>query len=322
MAPFTRAGGRKRILALGPVNTTGLASLPVETLREIISHFETIPVPCSLSMARTCRRLRSVLVVLAYERLESCASFKISDKRMHPGYYGRQPHELTKELIRQVEIVTIRDPSLAQIVTAVLFDLSSATVFPEFVQGLSAMPNLETIQLLYVERHARKHKSLDPPTRLANELRGRLFASVRTLVIPMAALELVECCPQIEHLTIDDTVPYAIRPDVVPKIAAQAKQLRVFRCRSIPGHCLKDLVQGMPLLEEMPSIYTYQLRSEDLYLLKGIKNLANITLDARIGTSREFVEIAKQILRSSDAQMPKEVLVIHNNNRDQTSYAV
>jgi hypothetical protein len=121
----------------------------------------------------------------------------------------------------------------------VLFDLSSATVFPEFVQGLSAMPNLETIQLLYVERHARKHKSLDPPTRLVNEFRGRLFASVRTLVIPMAALELVACCPQIEHLTIDDTVPYAIRPDVVPKIAAQAKQLRVFRCRSIPGHCLK-----------------------------------------------------------------------------------
>jgi hypothetical protein len=47
---------------------------------------------------------------------------------MHPGYYGSAewherdiPHELTKELIRQVEIVTIRDPSLAQYVKFVSY---------------------------------------------------------------------------------------------------------------------------------------------------------------------------------------------------------
>ncbi|KAJ6624681.1 hypothetical protein B0H10DRAFT_2005612 [Mycena sp. CBHHK59/15] len=44
MPPRTRGAGRVRLMALGPVNTTGLAALPVETLLEITAHLKTVPV--------------------------------------------------------------------------------------------------------------------------------------------------------------------------------------------------------------------------------------------------------------------------------------
>ncbi|KAJ6597575.1 hypothetical protein DFH09DRAFT_82676 [Mycena vulgaris] len=99
MPPRTR---KARLMALGPVNTTGLPALPVETLHEIISHFAGAPLPCPSHIARvlsrmhlerpkalrvlseTCRRLRSVFLTPAWERLEACASESVPDTYRFP----------------------------------------------------------------------------------------------------------------------------------------------------------------------------------------------------------------------------------------------
>ncbi|KAJ6624665.1 hypothetical protein B0H10DRAFT_2212458 [Mycena sp. CBHHK59/15] len=183
-------------MALGPVNNTGLAALPVETLLEITTHLKTVPVPCNISthhflscvylerlnalraLSETCKRLRSVFLEQAWRRLEAYASARGSDAYENTHYWhyrfsgrrsifstGREK-ELARALLWQAEVVTIRNPDLAQYVKffpqsiehtkyelmgyrrrrITLADWCADTVYAEFARCLSLLPNLETIQ--------------------------------------------------------------------------------------------------------------------------------------------------------------------------------
>ncbi|KAJ6597590.1 hypothetical protein DFH09DRAFT_1304381 [Mycena vulgaris] len=158
-------------MALGPVNTTGLPSLPVEILQEIVSHLPGGPVPCTVYMSgvllgthlarskalralsETCRRLRDVFIASAWEHIEACVSrgtswdlfslfslFELSRSSI--------ARELARELVRQTEVINIRNPSLAEhvrVVSVVLTEWYAETVYPEFFSSLSLLPNLNTI---------------------------------------------------------------------------------------------------------------------------------------------------------------------------------
>ncbi|KAJ6624659.1 hypothetical protein B0H10DRAFT_2212453 [Mycena sp. CBHHK59/15] len=158
MPPRTRGAGRVRLIFLGPENTTGLATLPVEMLLEITAHLKTVPVPHIIA-------LLPVLVFLE----QACASTRVSDayEKRHYRYGGMNTvsstnpnleKELAKALVRQAEIVTIRNPDLAirqvcpavKIVTVTFADWCADTVYAEFARCLSVFPNLETIQILRV----------------------------------------------------------------------------------------------------------------------------------------------------------------------------
>ncbi|KAJ6597630.1 hypothetical protein DFH09DRAFT_1304414 [Mycena vulgaris] len=56
--------------------------------------------------------------------------------------------ELARELVRQTEVITIHNPSLAEnvrVVSVVLTEWCAETVYPEFFSSLSLLPNLNTI---------------------------------------------------------------------------------------------------------------------------------------------------------------------------------
>jgi hypothetical protein len=75
-----------------------------------------------------CRSLRSIFLPYVWQRIEVCANPRIPDKTSVADARRLQrklvTKELATELITQLEIVTIRDPTLAQYVRYVCFPYS------------------------------------------------------------------------------------------------------------------------------------------------------------------------------------------------------
>ncbi len=132
MPPRTRSGRAEKLEAQelvksGRANIAGLAAVPSELLVNIISHFSCIPVPDKgpyhrclppqllerfetlQSLSQTCRRLRSVVLPIMWEKIEV-------EVRSLPGKDQGYPKRLATELVRQLEVVTVRDPTLAHYV--------------------------------------------------------------------------------------------------------------------------------------------------------------------------------------------------------------
>ncbi|RDB23833.1 hypothetical protein Hypma_008941 [Hypsizygus marmoreus] len=194
-------------------NTKGLPALPTELLLEIVSYFPSIPIPtsdltvCSQSqlerinilqaLSQMCRSLRSVFLPLTWQRIEVyAASHTVFLARISRRGDSRRKKELATELVRQLEIVTIRDPTLAayvKIVNVVLTDYCSKTVFREFVRCLALFPNLHTMQIL----GAGDNQERDLNVAFA----GYTFPSVRTLIVPGFASAILKACPDVKSVT-------------------------------------------------------------------------------------------------------------------------
>ncbi|PPR02584.1 hypothetical protein CVT24_002156 [Panaeolus cyanescens] len=134
-----RASGR-------PINSTGFAALPNEIYGEIASHIPSVSVSCHSieeheeltrknassdkferhftlhNLSITCRALRPVFQRYLWQTIEVFDSFKLIDgrslpswcKRMVMGYDNTNLKLYAEELLRQLEVVTVRDTSLAQ----------------------------------------------------------------------------------------------------------------------------------------------------------------------------------------------------------------
>jgi len=115
-------------------NTSGLAMLPPELLDEIISYLPQIETPFIKDLAQplpdnesglerlaflrvlsqTCRSLRRFALPLCWEAIQAVSCDKNKANGQMFIWDWRKP--VATDLIRQLEIVTVRDPSLAQYV--------------------------------------------------------------------------------------------------------------------------------------------------------------------------------------------------------------
>ncbi|KAJ7653135.1 hypothetical protein DFH06DRAFT_527170 [Mycena polygramma] len=345
----TRSGGRPNLTdSTDPGSSdSGLTSLPVDVLDEIVSHFPTVSVPlleaqilsCSylirtrtlLALSETCRRFRSVFLPSAWRHLEICASRRVVSQVTKSYYYNnhatkvidveqrwgpQMATEFARELVWQMEVVTVRNPALAsnvRVVSVLLSEWSAATVFPEFFRCLALLPNLHTIQIVRApSKSARRYgyKKLNDP--FGRALSGYNFPGVRTLVLHEAALGLVQCCPNVDTLTLNNSFNILALP--LPVIAQYAPHLRSLNSAPLAARSVLDLARLLPNLQDIPPIRTSGLTTDTLKHLAKMKNLHKLVLvewnellPAGDGEPRpatlELVAVAKQVLRGSSSSV-------------------
>ena len=144
MAPRKRRGVGRVKGSINPppisthaVNTCGFAALADEIYLEIVSYLPSVPIPTSdsihlksypkirrvrhetfLSLTQTSRSLRRFFWRYLWQRIEVREGMKIGDKYdfLEDTYTITRQKKYAIELVRQLEIVTIRNPLLAQYV--------------------------------------------------------------------------------------------------------------------------------------------------------------------------------------------------------------
>ncbi|TRM67528.1 hypothetical protein BD626DRAFT_625964 [Schizophyllum amplum] len=204
-------------------------SLPDELLLEVVNSYPRVSLHTKrtalygeeylvrhrsiYALSQTCRRLRNVFLPYVWQSIEAFASkYQVDDpakpNRMNLPDGILWKKELATDLVRQLEIVTIRDPTLApyvQTVTVWLSDYSWAGVWPEFCRALAELPNLHTLHIVY---------SMQATGRWIFEKRSflemldrRSLPSVRNLAIPWKLANLLPSMPETQRLYFTDATP-------------------------------------------------------------------------------------------------------------------
>ncbi|KAK0200096.1 hypothetical protein DFS33DRAFT_217786 [Desarmillaria ectypa] len=197
----------------------GLPSLPIELLLEIFSYWPSIPISWPESPAlfpniylershtiraltQTCTSLRAILLPLAWQNLEACASRDLRNegrpsRRSKPSLAEKYGDEVATELVRQAEIVTIRNPSLAthvQTVSVTLTKIYATRVFEEFARCLTLLPNIKTLQIFGLEFAGAE-------TKLSRAFASVILPSVRRLAVPHEGVALFPSVPNVLDIT-------------------------------------------------------------------------------------------------------------------------
>ncbi|KAL1746658.1 hypothetical protein HDZ31DRAFT_3483, partial [Schizophyllum fasciatum] len=194
-----------------------LGTLPTELLMIVIASYPQLPLYVGgcipgdeylvrhrtiYALSQTCSRLRSVFLPLVWQSIEvfSCPPVRRVARydEILPPSGTRWKKVLATELIRQLEIVTVRDPTLANYVQTVritLTDYSAKGVFPEVCRALAAMPNLRTLHILDVVDVESESQAL---VREFNKMKPLL--TVRDLAIPAKLAGIIPLMPNVQRL--------------------------------------------------------------------------------------------------------------------------
>jgi len=208
-------------------NTTGLAIFPDELLLEILSYYPDHEPELNddivrdadahfarrerlIALSQTCRNLRRFLRPYVWRRIEVFTGMQVSTGIL------RTSRQLAFELVRQLEIVTIRDPSLAEyvkyvepnrnlellkngslltfemtsVVNVMLGDCSVKNVVGELARCLAIFPNLHTLKL----NHVKVAVALCP-TIYFGFGRFKPFPQIRSIAVPTHCNSLLEYFP-------------------------------------------------------------------------------------------------------------------------------
>ncbi|KAF8060831.1 hypothetical protein FPV67DRAFT_1587292 [Lyophyllum atratum] len=360
MAPRTRsrkgpsreeALAHQRAVLAGPVNTTGLPALPVELLLETISYFPTIPIPIvgddmystsyldrpqlCRALSQTCRSLRSRFLPLSWQRIEVCVTTRKKPKNKSASQLASCKRYFATELVRQLEIVTIRDPSLAayvKIVNVRLSDVSSDRVMVELVRCLELFPNLHTVQLLEMKYDYRTGIcSTGIYSNIRDAFRGKQFSSVHTLVVPsFIGEDILHSFPGARFIKIRSLGWHMSMLEKVVMNCREVTELRGFEHVDYSDSkypFMEDMIKGLPKTRHITlNVCNPSLTTDVIRQLSQFPNLSSIELE--IGTHpnanrvsvrvRELRKRAQAVLRALppvDTSGPKRRVVLTRNSR-------
>ncbi|KDR85673.1 hypothetical protein GALMADRAFT_234678 [Galerina marginata CBS 339.88] len=246
------------------VNSSGLAIFPDELLLEILGHYPEIPFPTVeqqefnandhiarretlLALSKTCRNLRRFFRPYIWHRIEVCAGMRVENHILQAGQ-NLDKVKFNLELVRQLEIVTIRDPTLAEYVTVINVEVKDYSVGPllaELARSISLFPNLHTVKLQVTH-----HLNSDVPTRKAFSKYS--YPQIRSLILCRCAYPLLRSCPQARSIRTTEKYPSL---DLMPAMLGTLK---------FP--CLEELEIRIPfdhlevIVEAFPGLRTVVLR--------------------------------------------------------------
>ncbi|KAF8595360.1 hypothetical protein BDV93DRAFT_515035 [Ceratobasidium sp. AG-I] len=183
----------------------GFTKLPLELHLKIISHFPVIPDAVILADPWTFQRSIDGPEYLARFHLSGSWGFYLPlcwerVQVMLSGANRKWQNDLGRGLEIQSEGLITKSPHLlplVKIVTVCLVPSKICKPMPSFVELLANLPNLHTIQIV--------NRDSDVLTGLLRKLfYGRVLPSVRSVILPSDAYDILRCCPGIREVTCNE----------------------------------------------------------------------------------------------------------------------
>ena len=239
MAPRNRVGrfkGRATTQASSStqaVNTSSFPALADEIYLEVLLYIPAVPIPSAtdsplyselcrsrhetlLSLSQTSHSLRRFFWRYLWQHIEVCEGMKIRDEHLPRINQDIRTHrKYNAELVCQLEIVTIRNPQLAQHVKSVLIpiirlkmcsfmnsyldifiaDYSFDTVIAELARCLRLFSNLHMVQIKVASDSKRSlHKIF------ARTFKDYSYPQIRDVSVMVLSQSFIASCPEARHV--------------------------------------------------------------------------------------------------------------------------
>ncbi|KAF9482372.1 hypothetical protein BDN70DRAFT_919157 [Pholiota conissans] len=206
-----------------PSNTKGLPCLADELYLEILSHFPPFPLPINHktrdiqpygdrrlvldALSQTCRALRRVSLRYRWQRIEVYSEMDLGKGPLPKVRHNSRgvstcSKAYAEELVRQLEVVTVREPALAEFVDVLdiyVTDYSAKTIVPELARCMSLMPNLHTIQI-YLEWKG--IFGFDYAQLIPCGFHRYVYPQIRTACVSMNAFPILSRAPNVKALHV------------------------------------------------------------------------------------------------------------------------
>ncbi|KAJ7210544.1 hypothetical protein GGX14DRAFT_520560 [Mycena pura] len=233
-------------------SSNGLLAVPVEILDLISMHFgPCIPIPSRVpdaampkeyrdrtlslrALSQTCHHLRLVFLTLLWETWNICVS-----PPSGAAFYkvlGDQLQRTSLGLVSEPELL-----SLVKTVNVVLTRYSAAEVLPPFARCLTQMPNLHTLQITHAHRAMTTH--------LKDNFAGISLPSIRKIILPSWAHEVLRCCPEVRHVVCSDGQKDESK--LVSAIAKCCKKVEIIEWFWLQDNSVKRLVKAAPNITQV-----------------------------------------------------------------------
>ncbi|KDR77400.1 hypothetical protein GALMADRAFT_404872 [Galerina marginata CBS 339.88] len=156
-----------------------------------------------LALSQSCRSLRWYLRPYIWSRIEVCPG------TLDEFSEGRRKSEIAisrmynEELVRQLEMVTVRDPSLAKLVKLInveVTDFSIASVLLELARCMTLFPNLHVVKL-GISPSTPSTSYNNPLYKSAKRaISGYSYPQIEVVSLSQAAYPLLFCCPNLRSV--------------------------------------------------------------------------------------------------------------------------
>ncbi|KAJ3501529.1 hypothetical protein NLJ89_g9298 [Agrocybe chaxingu] len=317
--------------ALKATNTKGIAVFPDELLLEILSYFpptalttreyyqEDLDAQAARSevldaLCQVCSNLRRFFRPYVWQRIEVRPGMLVNGEELNDSTKrGRREYNL--ELLRQLEIVTIRDPALAeyvQIVNVYVAAYSVRPVLDELARCLALFTNLHTITLDMRIGIQTGQKHPVPGT-----FDRYQYPQIKNVYLGYSASYILPSCPQVRKIfSLGDN-------DFKLEMAVNKCPLVVTLPYNFAPH---ELLLAFPKLEKVSlNLTARELRStnEMFNAVSSLEHLKHLTLHVipdsiRSGgpTNEELKQRSKELLLERQRHDKQDkTLVVHEKKQ-------
>ncbi|KAJ3507701.1 hypothetical protein NLJ89_g6161 [Agrocybe chaxingu] len=277
-------------------NAHGLCALPDELYSEIVAHLPSVPILCNLrdpvqeclytrltlsALSRTCRVLRRAIVPHLWQRIEvydgmmtASGTLRVASFRQNTPENQRN-QRFNGEVFRQLEVVTVVDPSLAahvRILNIRVQNYDVDSILRKLMSSMALFPNLHTVQL---DLHTPFEYSA-----LKNSLFAQyVYPQIRNLAISRGSENFIACCPGLKRFQ-------AIRQcawQALLKTVCRYPQIEVIGGLLFVDYPVADVVKHLPNLRDI-TLDRFILRKglDPLMPFSELPKLQTIRLDMTI----------------------------------------
>jgi len=252
------------------------------------------------ALSKTSKLLRSRCLAIAWQNVKLCGIDLGKQRLCSDMVIG----EVTEAGIRVLNACPYLLPFI-QTVSVILGTYRQAKIIPELAGCLATIPNLDTIQVIFVDSGSRMQ------TVIKDAFRGKQFPSVRRITLPSSACEIIRRCPNVEEVTCVDGGGGQI---VQSLVVGECRQVRILRGIHAPLTRLADLLPN--LTHASVTLKSDMTPLTNFPFLDTIEILINCYTRVDLPLS-EFAALdikkAREILMGNKSQAEKTVVLMKSN---------